>query len=315
MPGDSATLHELAHAMEDTRAAIARAQLRRFDHARFDSRPKRKPRPKRIPGNAARKVKAPKLPTAIEMMFVLALRRAAARFGKAVLAVVMPRVADFAKQPSDDDDARTDAKGPNDAAANVLLRNMKAAAKGSLGPGVIKADSARAAAGTLKHSQKEFKRLGIDVRKEPMLTPLMDGWQKDNVSLITNMHAEQLGKVDTILRDGFGRRPESLAKDIERQLDDVSKSRAELIARDQVLTLNAKITRHRQKSAGIEKYVWTTSNDERVRDEHAALEGEVFAWDEGGDPEEGHPGEAINCRCVAFPILDELDDEDPGEDE
>lgn len=158
-----------------------------------------------------------------------------------------------------------------------------------------------------KKEPVKFRPLGVDIRKIPTMRPLIDGWRKDNVALIKNMHQEQVDKVEKILDEGWGRHPRSIAKDIEERIG-VSKSRAELIARDQVLTLHAKITRHRQRAAGINSYIWTTSLDERVREAHAELEGEEFSWDEGGDPEEGHPGEAVNCRCVAFPVLEELED-------
>ncbi len=86
---------------------------------------------------------------------------------------------------------------------------------------------------------------------------------------------------------------------------DVSKSRADLIARDQVLKLNGQITEERQTRAGVEQYVWTTAGDERVREEHAALEGQVIDWN--SPPTVGHPGEDYQCRCVAFPLIPEID--------
>ncbi len=290
--------------------------------ARMDARAKRPKRATPKPRKAKRKFSgpyrrahSPRPPHAVELFFIAALQRMASRFAKSVWAVVEPRIKDFAN-PAWVDDAHADAMrldGPNDKAANTLLKGMKSAAKGSLHEKEVGDSAAEAGVRTLKHSQREFKRLAIDVRKEPNLTPLMDGWRKDTVARITNMHAEQLDKVDKVLREGFGRHVESMAKDIQRQLVDVSASRAELIARDQILTLNAKITRHRQKAAGIDSYEWTTSGDERVREEHDALDGQTFSWDGEGDPEEGHPGEAVNCRCTAFPVLGELDDEDEDE--
>lgn len=85
----------------------------------------------------------------------------------------------------------------------------------------------------------------------------------------------------------------------------VSASRAELIARDQTLKLNAKINETHQTSAGVTSYVWSTSGDERVREEHAALAGETFNW--SSPPEPGHPGEDYQCRCVALPVMPEFD--------
>jgi SPP1 gp7 family putative phage head morphogenesis protein len=82
----------------------------------------------------------------------------------------------------------------------------------------------------------------------------------------------------------------------------VSESRAELIARDQTLKLAGKINMSRQTANGITHYTWSTSLDERVREEHAALEGEVFAWN--SPPEPGNPGDDFQCRCVAIPEID-----------
>lgn len=43
-------------------------------------------------------------------------------------------------------------------------------------------------------------------------------------------------------------------------------------------------------------WIWRTQGDDRVRPEHAALEGRMFQAGER-DPNEGEPGDAPNCRC------------------
>ena len=45
------------------------------------------------------------------------------------------------------------------------------------------------------------------------------------------------------------------------------------------------------------KYIWRTVGDNRVREEHAALDGEVREWNDSPDP-----GKEFNCRCWAEPI-------------
>lgn len=45
------------------------------------------------------------------------------------------------------------------------------------------------------------------------------------------------------------------------------------------------------------KYIWRTRGDNKVRSEHAERDGKVFEWN--NPPEDGHPGEAPNCRCRA----------------
>ena len=55
------------------------------------------------------------------------------------------------------------------------------------------------------------------------------------------------------------------------------------------------------KSATRMRWIWRTMGDDRVRPEHARLEGVIF--DEGErDPDEGVPGEAYGCRCWREPI-------------
>lgn len=47
-------------------------------------------------------------------------------------------------------------------------------------------------------------------------------------------------------------------------------------------------------------YIWRTQLDDKVRPEHAAREGRIFAWN--NPPPGGHPGSEKNCRCVAVPV-------------
>jgi len=83
----------------------------------------------------------------------------------------------------------------------------------------------------------------------------------------------------------------------------VTDRRAMLIARDQISKHNGALTRARMQGAGIARYQWSSSKDERVRTSHSTLEGRVFSWDR--PPPVGHPGEDIQCRCVALPVFDD----------
>ena len=47
---------------------------------------------------------------------------------------------------------------------------------------------------------------------------------------------------------------------------------------------------------GRGSWIWRTQGDSRVRPEHAALDGKVFAAG-SSHPTEGEPGDAFNCRC------------------
>jgi hypothetical protein len=48
-------------------------------------------------------------------------------------------------------------------------------------------------------------------------------------------------------------------------------------------------------------YIWRTQGDGKVRPEHAANDGKIFAWDH--PPPTGHPGEDYGCRCWAEPYI------------
>lgn len=129
-----------------------------------------------------------------------------------------------------------------------------------------------------------------------------------NTALIKNVSGEvQLKIFDEIRKDPTGLPP------LEQRIKDVtgfSDARVRLIARDQTSKLNSELSAMRHKAAGFTKYQWTTSGDERVREEHVDLDGNIYRYDEPTDEQDGlQPGQPINCRCLAEPIFDGLNDE------
>lgn len=154
--------------------------------------------------------------------------------------------------------------------------------------------------------------VGVDI--SPVLTqsgPILDALRaatKDNIDLIKSIPEQYFEKLGDAVGKNMerGMRFEDLAKEIER-IGDVTESRAKLIARDQTSKMNGAFNQARQTSLGIDRYVWQTSGDERVRPEHADNDGKVFSWND--PPATGHPGHDVNCRCVAIPYFD-LDKEE-----
>ncbi|MBW6494007.1 MAG: hypothetical protein K0B16_05535 [Burkholderiaceae bacterium] len=61
------------------------------------------------------------------------------------------------------------------------------------------------------------------------------------------------------------------------------------------------INQLRQQDLGIERYIWRSQDDAKVRDSHADFDDQVFRWDL--PPAGGHPGQAFNCRCFAEPVV------------
>lgn len=52
----------------------------------------------------------------------------------------------------------------------------------------------------------------------------------------------------------------------------------------------------------VDRYIWRSSDDSRVRATHAGYDDHIFSW--SAPPEGGHPGQEWNCRCTAEPIID-----------
>ena len=175
-------------------------------------------------------------------------------------------------------------------------------------------------------SIREWKRavkdtLGIDLLddyyKGEFFEEAIRRWIAENVLLIKSIPSETLGNMREIILGSYLKG--SSIRDIQKAIQEtynVSKRKAQLLARDQVATLNAQLTKAQQTDAGCKKYRWSDSRDGRVRDCHKALNGKVFSWD--NPPEmwyetkrgrvytgrRCHPGEDYCCRCVAIPVFD-----------
>ena len=74
------------------------------------------------------------------------------------------------------------------------------------------------------------------------------------------------------------------------------------LARDQNSKLISRFNQARQQQIGIKEYVWRTAGDDRVRDTHQRNDGRTFRWDTTPSVT-GHPGDDIQCRCQAMPVI------------
>lgn len=126
-----------------------------------------------------------------------------------------------------------------------------------------------------------------------------------NVSLIRSVQTKYFSDIEQIVLAGIsdGSRASDISEDILGRVD-VAESSALRIANDQIGKLTGQLNMVRQEQLGIDTFTWRTVKDNRVRPEHADLDGESFAWDD--PPLEGIPGEPINCRCYAEPDLQGL---------
>jgi SPP1 gp7 family putative phage head morphogenesis protein len=157
-----------------------------------------------------------------------------------------------------------------------------------------------------KSNLNALAAMRITPKVSPRIAQLLQRKMVENVDLIKDAIGDLKDSVFALIEkpENLGLRVEDLAAQIKERTSG-GESRAALIARDQTLKANGDLVRERQLSAGITRYVWSTSQDERVRDTHAELEGETFDWD--NPPEPGHPGQDYQCRCVAIPVVSEFE--------
>lgn len=88
---------------------------------------------------------------------------------------------------------------------------------------------------------------------------------------------------------------------------EVTKARANTIARTETSRTAGILQEVRAESVGSPGYIWRTSMDADVRDRHRALEGTYHTWARppiaGENGERAHPGGIYNCRCWAEVVL------------
>lgn len=175
--------------------------------------------------------------------------------------------------------------------------------------------------------------LGVEAigENETWAGDTLRSWIDGNVNLISKLSEEAVTNVEGVVTRGLqgGARVEDMASDIvgDFGVGPKAERKARFIARDQIAKLNGQITRARQTELGVRRYIWRTSEDERVRPSHAVLEGLTCTWsdstiiiryDEDGAADrikrsslvppgfEGSPGEDYQCRCYAEPVLDDI---------
>jgi SPP1 gp7 family putative phage head morphogenesis protein len=194
-------------------------------------------------------------------------------------------------------------------ASNAFVNNANVSSK--------MANFANVLAGFNSGQFKKMMRsiLGVDLlTAEPWLEESIGNFVHQNVDLIKSLQTQSLSDLQGIVLRGFqqGTRPTDIATQLRARYG-VQKRRANLIARDQVGKLNGQLTQLRQKSAGVESYIWRTSDDERVRGDpdglypnavpsHFIRESVEFRWD--SPPSDGHPGIPVGCRCSAEPKIE-----------
>lgn len=143
---------------------------------------------------------------------------------------------------------------------------------------------------------------------------------ENNVNLIQSIHTDFISEIGDVVRSNLfdGGRPESI-RSLIFERSNVTKSRAEFIARDQTSKLNGSLSRLRAESIGLDLYYWQGADDERERESHRVLNGmlckysdsTVYSDDDGKTWKKrsaiggyiGNPGDDYQCRCTSIPYV------------
>jgi SPP1 gp7 family putative phage head morphogenesis protein len=206
---------------------------------------------------------------------------------------------------------RADDESSEGARASRLIQQAQEHMRAAIQPRAIEQLAGKFADRTQRWQGEQLRNqaraaLGADVfisdRKVPTL---VDHFVAENVALIRAVPEEVAAGVAKLATRAFstGMPHPELAKHIEERFQ-VGESRARLIARDQVGKLAGQVNAARQQALGITRFTWRTVGDERVRPEHEDLDGQEFSYDD--PPDEGLPGEPVQCRCSAEPIFDDI---------
>lgn len=210
------------------------------------------------------------------------------------------------------DARRIDADEPG--RAREMIAKVREQIEGSFGAGRVEQLARMFAERTQTHQRVQLSRqvsaaLGADVfASDKRIPTLVDHFVQENAALIKSVPRDLIDHVEKVTTRAFttGTTSANLAEELQQRFD-MSERHARLIARDQVGKLYGQTNAYRQQDLGIESFIWRTVGDERVRDEHEELDGEEFSYDD--PPEEGLPGEPIQCRCYAEPVFKPLEEE------
>lgn len=145
------------------------------------------------------------------------------------------------------------------------------------------------------------------IESNPTIQAFIKAKIKENTAYITSMRDKYVAQLQSdiyrAISDGKG--ATELTNAIVKRTN-MSYNHARLIANDQTGSILAELNKYRATHAGFEKYLWQSMEDGRVRPKHQILDQQVFRYDDPDGGDDGQlPGEPINCRCVAMPVIDD----------
>lgn len=190
--------------------------------------------------------------------------------------------------------------------ATVILEDIASRATNSLDPRALHAEAEVYGKMTGRFQWAQLDRqvrsaTGVSLGAvERPIRDLIPTFAKANVELIQSVPVRYQDRIAKDVREAFekGTHPEVLAQRFI-ELDGMAERDARRIAKDQIGKLFGQFNQERQEAMGVTGYTWISMDDSHVRDEHVPRHGQHFEWDD--PPEDGHPGEPVECRCWAQP--------------
>ena len=167
----------------------------------------------------------------------------------------------------------------------------------------------------LQKIEGDFKIVAEDLAVKPELTEegkraILQEYT-DNMKLSIKTFADQeirtlRAKVEENAQAGY--RFDNLIDHIQDRYG-VTQRKAKFLARNETMIMMSDYQEQRFAAAGVRRYIWQTSHDERVRSSHSELNGKPFFF---ADPpmidstgRKCNPGQDYGCRCIARPILED----------
>ena len=119
-------------------------------------------------------------------------------------------------------------------------------------------------------------------------------------------------QINNIITDGYrsGKGINDIGAQLSKRFDQLSSWESRRIARTEVNTSHNVATRDTYKDLGVEYTQWIAASDDRTRDSHVEVDGEIIPIDGKYSNGLGYPGdmsgpieEWINCRCSNAPFV------------
>ena len=154
----------------------------------------------------------------------------------------------------------------------------------------------------LKNDDKKYKNIVLTIPIIMLLLRLKNSTKE----YLTKLPLDAINKIENYSEKGIisGLSFSDIVKKIKK-IPSMNYRHLKLIARTQAAFTMSILTEKRARALGCENFIWQTMEDDRVRESHAAMQGQICSFDNppivDGFPL--LPGRTYNCRCYMVPII------------